>query len=130
MTRDEILAMPAGREMDALVAEKIFGLKTYWREEVVRERGITNRQETAVIKTLCVVSRTALFVQAYYYSTNIAAAWEVVERNRGEAFTLLKSPIHGGYFASFVHKDEESVFAHTAPLAICRAALLTVIGNE
>lgn len=27
MTRDEILSMPAGREMDALIAEKIMGWK-------------------------------------------------------------------------------------------------------
>jgi hypothetical protein len=65
-------------------------------------------------------------IPLYYvpnYSTNISAAWEVVEKDRGEASALLKSPIHGGYFFTYKH---ERAFGETAPLAICRAALFTV----
>lgn len=61
------------------------------------------------------------------YSTDIAAAWEVVEklRNRVNTFTIGASIIlDNGWAVEWRNGD----FVHdkSAPLAICRAALLAV----
>jgi hypothetical protein len=58
VTRDEILAMPAGREMDALIAEKVMGV-----DFENHSRSIMKRLDATLP----------------YYSTDIALAWSVVE---------------------------------------------------
>ena len=124
MTRDEILNMPAGREMDALIEKFI-------------------------------VKRFYTFHNEYPdYSTNINNAWEVVEI----ILDLLSTPgQYGGertgrcalyinrtrsldfntawyqvYFARQGGKDKVAEFSmgESAPLAICRAALLAVMEVE
>jgi len=103
MTRDEILAMEPGRELDALVAEKVMGW-THYREEwggVVPD-------------------------SISHYSTDISAAWEVVEKMG--PFTQLTADIYNGitvWHCSFSVVD--SVDAVTAPEAICKAALLAAL---
>jgi hypothetical protein len=101
MTREEILNMPAGREMDALIAEKVID------------------PDWVKLKNLCP-----------HYSTDIAAAWELVEKMK--YFTLYRGD--GYWECEYSGQYLESIDAETAPLAICRAALLAVIesdgGNE
>lgn len=91
MTRDEILAMPAGREMDVLVGRHVMDLvgppDLYWE-----------------------------------YSTDISAAWMVVEK-----FPAVSLTFRGKYWFCDVNQvDFDYSQAETAPLAICRAALLAV----
>lgn len=137
MTRDEILHMPAGRDLDALVFEKVFGQQIR-KNDVIFWPGLDHMPN---------------------YSTDIAAAWEVAEKiaylawstselaDWASALTLvhtsLKTEKHPDeYIASFdavaegdewYEKDiDENRFpftahASTASLAICRAALLAVI---
>jgi hypothetical protein len=125
----KVSEMPAGRELDALVAEKVMGWTLCDRVAMgwgdgppVFATGEDPYDDTAR------PSR-----QDWRPSEDIAAAWEVVEnwRNRcnGEGVVLLSW-----------HSEEwvcelgiwgvESGFRHapadTAPLAICRAALLAV----
>lgn len=58
------------------------------------------------------------------YSSDITAAWEVVEKMEGEWFNLsAASP--KGWYAAFGSPDNESTYGDTAPLAICLAALKT-----
>lgn len=122
-------AMPAGRELDALVAEKVMGWtacdanEAYPRwmhgdpgdefAEAGRGRG-------------CAPLTTAWRVPYSRYSTDIAAAWEVVEKVRGDRDVWLQwdseTSIWGCQFFSGGHE----CFADTAPLAICRAALKAV----
>lgn len=103
MTREQIMAMPAGPELDALVAEKVMGLKPACRP----------------------------------YSTSIEAAWEVV----GELMDAKRLFImHGGFGDDFEvcfnpdiedsAPDDLWVKCSTAPLAICRAALLSVMEDK
>lgn len=99
MKREEIAKMPAGREMDALVME--------W------------------------VTKFTVNDNFYipHYSTDISAAWQVVDKmkERGLGFA-----IHCGEnwrpIALFDKEESENdwIGAETAPLAICRAALLAV----
>lgn len=107
MTRDEILAMPAGIEMDALVAAKIFEWHygTY-HPELKR------------------------------YSTDISAVWEVVEKLRDKKrFSISDEPDNKircifWWYPDGVEKRLEWAFASTAPLAICRSALLTTLQEQ
>ena len=114
----------AGHELDALIAEKVMGFAVkLWPHTdrlFVAERG----------------NGTQILLPAY--STDIAAAWEVVEK-LGERFhaRLLTPFIRSGdnhYWCGFTplgmtgfngRPDYEAV-AETAPLAICRAALKAV----
>lgn len=89
--------MKAGRELDALVAEKIFG----WSK-----------------------SDLEINEDISHFSTDIAAAWEVVERlrSRGYRFEVRSQP--QGFWVYF--GEEMSAEAPTAPHAICLAALKAV----
>jgi len=102
MTKDEIMNMPAGREMDTLIAKSIFGnVKKSWDWEFTLPS----------------------------YSTDISAAWRVVEKmSDGETpnDVELRTSVRGwrcDFFKGYAN-------AETAPLAICRAALLAVMAEE
>jgi hypothetical protein len=135
MTRDEILNMPAGRKMNDLIHEKIIGairkqvdgLRDYWWE---------GRYQNG---------QPYWYQDAPSYSADIAAAWEVLEKMRcdcnggGEPdyITLVcyKELEPTWYCAKiWAHHDgdipEVEVTAETAPLAICRAALLAVMESQ
>ena len=115
MTRDEILNMEAGREMDALIAEKVMGLRVIRADWEPHNRGIK-------------------FDDFGNYSQDIAAAWEVVEKLR-----LTITPNHcypvvkARWCVDTELKGKNDIWlvgAETAPLAICKAALLAVIVME
>ena len=117
--------LQAGRELDALVAEKVMGLKPH--------RMISCPDN----KPGCLVYHYEGAWEGYVipdYSTSISAAWEVVEKLGVNDFVHLSwmpghklwtcsldSTMFGGYI-------NLSVEADTAPLAICRAALKVVEG--
>lgn len=98
MTRDEILAMPAGREMDVLVGRHVMDLvgppDLYWE-----------------------------------YSTDISAAWMVVEKfpfcSLDFDATTWRCELSDGDKIFIASSDLRNP---SAPLAICRAALLSVMG--
>ena len=106
MTREEILNMPAGREMDALIAK--FVMKVDSPHDVCK------------------------------FSTDIADAWTVVEKMKSKHFRIYyksvpfhkddKEPI--GWMCSVSGFEFMPEHADTAPLAICRAALLAVMEAE
>lgn len=111
MTRDEILNMPAGREMDKLVSKKVLHLEDW----------------------------------IPFLSSDIGKAWEVVRKLKNKYSVSVsedskKERVGGKSYSSVVWVQEEStenydgivahVYAETSPLAICRAALLTVMEEE
>ena len=108
--------MPAGREMDELIA-KIMGLKTCTCKGLPLLGGFDPIHCMACGGAACP-----------NYSSNIAAAWEVVEwlLETGRYFTI--SP-HCFYKppAWLIYLDTvPEVRGETFPLAICRAALKAV----
>jgi hypothetical protein len=118
MTREEILAMPAGRELDSLISEKIMGYVTHGH---FREK-----------------NGVRILVQPY--STDISAAWEVVEKIQGlrelngckvrlQVKILVIRGIYTVSIIDYLNNDkclgEET--ANTAPEAICKAALIAVM---
>lgn len=123
MKRDDILSMSAGRELDALIIDKLefeldslngMGHWVYIRQD----------QDPSLFRP----------------SENIKDAWEVVEKLKDGYqyfYTGWDYPT-ATYFAQFIEAiatdDEVGVelreinsIAETAPIAICRAALLAVI---
>lgn len=122
MTRDEILAMPAGRSMDALVAKHVFGCSVNLdfeseepycdcRGEMYGAHGDTDWNWTRK------------------YSTDISAAWEVVDK----FYSFRVCRYSGGerynaycvrYSDGREYEIDGSADADTPSLAICRAALI------
>jgi hypothetical protein len=140
--------MKPGRELDVLIAEKVFGLNLYDRF-TGEEKPITATQALAYASNLDRIPP---------FSTDIAAAWMVVEKlkelNRDilpadrETDLELKFALHSDgiriqydrvdkkwevcwWEVGFYEADSESfmVKADTAPHAICLAAL-SVVGHE
>ena len=127
--------MPAGREMDSLVAERVMRIAVF------------SKQYSPSIQIPCPDNKPGCMVAHFkpvpHYSTDIADAWEVVEKitskQCGDAddfyvFEIIKRyqqwsvyihhPLWNGRYneLSPIYEMHEAV-ADTAPLAICRAAL-------
>lgn len=108
MTRDEILNMPAGRKMDLLIARILYP------------------------------EATQLIIMPKY-STDIAAAWEVVEffhpnfsvdLSYDDPQTVEEIKWCCELCANKEPYDDFEARADTAPLAICRAALLATMDEN
>jgi hypothetical protein len=120
--------LAAGRELDALVAEKVMG----WAE--VSRRPIANAQGEHVIDeyTGRAPGGPPQGQLVPRYSTRIQDAWPLADRLREEhAFVALisgKGPAGAQPWICKVNK--EGVFieerGETAPLALCRASLRSV----
>ena len=118
MTRDEIINMPAGRELDALVAEKVmsdntrhFIWKRYGKPDAIQSPEYGGPQE---------------------YSTDIDAAWQVVEKLEIMGIRLIIwTGVNDIHWYQIGEQDVVGeIHATTLPVAICRAALLAVMDAE
>lgn len=109
--------MKAGRELDALIAEKVFGLKIEWEHYAAGSRPMVIEEDVRGNK------------MAPHYSTQIADAWLVVEKMKTNnyCFTLYDA-YDPEWAALFSPRDAELNLAEaaTAPLAICLSALKAV----
>lgn len=132
LTRKKILAMKPGIELDALVAEKVMG----WRyKETVYSGG-------AVLSPAQWIKPNGWPVDIVpHYSTDISAAWEVVEKMSKTHFSeMAMTELEDGtwgWMARFIRVLNEPytvkgyrATAKTAPEAICKAALLAVIDHD
>jgi len=126
MTRDEILSMPAGRELDALIAEKVMKITPEKCDFPV----FTDKRDW-VDPGEYFVNVPGSVTELPRYSTDIAATWEVVERlTKPTSFPDididLLTTVRGWLFVIKYDIAVHRANAETAPLAICRAALLAV----
>ena len=127
--------MEAGRELDALVAEKVMGWSSqadglYW------DAG--NHRTRLVLGSIIAKKRDEMGLEnahgfVFAPSTNIADAWEVVERlvstpgPNGDHHSVQVD--YSGDAVVVIDENEDwqvSAIADTAPLAICLAALKAV----
>jgi len=140
--------MKAGRELDALIAEKVMGWKLFrvgycgtddeTPEQGKYEKALDRAGFDSVGWYVWTGGKVVLwedgFTKEHCFSTNIADAWEVVRKmgmvlieNSGEAFGKLDE-----WNVQFVGHDKEgephwvSESAETVELAICLAALKVV----
>ena len=129
MTREEILKLEPGPELDRLMAEKVMGWKrttkgappgcAYWKDD----DGLVRANETPGGSL------------DWNPSTDIAAAWEVVKYMAQRQFDFILSG-HGEKYivqvwnadpgANRVRNPLATVYG-PVPLAICQAALLAVM---
>jgi len=116
LTREEIKNMPAGREMDVLVGKNVMHLDLWYGDPT----GFDIPENVDYWRTDTRDSDDELCLRCPYYSTNIARAWEVVER-----FTDVEIEKAGLNYGCLI--GVELVIAITVPLAICRAALLVTL---
>jgi hypothetical protein len=117
MNRDEILSLEAGRELDALVAQ-------YVKCEDLRIYECPHRRWPILIYCECPTLP--------HYSTDIAAAWEVVEKMH-EQHGVDVNGLSSSGFACTIYGAAGHWRAYdevSAPLAICRAALNAMLPNE
>lgn len=119
--------MKAGRELDTLVAEKVMGWEAtadglYWDARQKRTRLVLGSVIAKKREEMGIENRPGF---VFAPSTDIAAAWEVVEK--ADLWSLYGSIGDGPYRACIQFEDREGLMtADTAPLAICLAALKAV----
>jgi hypothetical protein len=122
MTKEEILAMEAGRELDEWVADKVMNYSVAYDGSGIC---MVDWEEVGYGKVL----------RQFNPSESIIVAWEVVEKIKNDFparnFQVKGGQQMGGYEATIIgHYSQEIVavaFCNTAPLAICKAALLAVM---
>lgn len=105
----DVDSMEAGREMDALVAQKVARLKEVRPAEWRKGEWIYTYNETPF---------ETHWAPVPYYSTDIAAAWQVVEE--------ITDMLHPASYTFIELWEAQSMWACTASeaaLAICRIAL-------
>jgi len=105
VNREEIINLWDGQDMDLLISKLVFG-------HSVKE---WNKQ---------------FFANNTLYSTKISCAWQVVEKMRTIWKWVEITHRPNGYVVNFTGNKIDSVYAYTAPLAICRAALLAVESQQ
>ena len=138
MNTPDIDTLPAGPDLDALVAEKVMGwtlgdphwIHGYMMHGMVEVRTWLGSETEDGAKS-----------EGWSPSTNIAAAWEVVEKlsQSGVDFYLERDPYGRTHWARFNDTTQGTynkegcedkrlgdADAPTAPLAICRAALKAI----
>ena len=116
MTRDEIMAMVPGREMDALVAEKVM----MWTKDADGSYWLA---DTYSIRTWEQTS-----YPGFQSSTDIAAAWEVVEKLKERNEYISVHVLREGKYMACTLEDEAE--ADSPQEAICKLALTIVIKEE
>ncbi len=123
--------MEAGRELDALVAEKVMGL-TLLSHSVAPCPYCKEDMRFCGERSWCSQCQEWRYGPAKEYSLEIADAWEVVEKLLGRFQFALNSPEDGeDWFAEFGAWSAKTYRAHdategTVSLAICLAALKAV----
>jgi len=116
MNRDKILKMEAGRELDVLVARILFGNLPF-----IQKRKRAAKKDYYSI--WAVKTKSGGYGKLPFYSTDIAAAWQIAEKLQEFYPCLWKED---GYWECLFAVEYATATADTAPLAICRAALLAM----
>ena len=137
MNRDEIHNMPAGLEIDELIARTVMEQSPCdkWQIDHVDtvagtvwglEGGTCNHQTGK-----CYPERLPP-----HYSSNIEAAWLVVEKISDRFYTSINNDLgiwNVDFWSDWKEGDDDPCHpatGETLPLAICRAALLATIKEE
>jgi hypothetical protein len=131
MTREEIEKMEAGRELDSLIARKVFGYEITCSVDPLSDFSVgRNRDGSDAKRNFCWVNDD-LEIPTPHFSTKIQAAWQVVEKFDKKDNEVYLNHLPRFYpewqcIIFYMDGNRQSAGADTAPLAICRAALLAV----
>jgi len=135
MTKDEILNMEEGIQLDILIAERVMGACAhYWK--------IVPREDDDGVCRICQKChlefwglRPPVYGENYdSYSTNISAALDVIVKMENNDYWWTadnivpnSDPVVYHWRFSKAGKRYDSNYDFSLPLAICHAALLTTI---
>ncbi|ETT55209.1 hypothetical protein BSK66_31175 [Paenibacillus odorifer] len=124
LTREEILAMEPGPALDEITAEIACGRKVRMLNEV------TNNSFKPQYDKKVIDEGAGRYNIIPRYSSDISAAWEVLEKFK--QYSVMKAAGWGKEYDCRIWVgitgDQWSVQAKTASEAICKAALLAVLG--
>lgn len=124
MTRDQIMALE-GRELDVAVEEHVMGIAVQGVPFIPRDVEPTAVFGDEAAREYNKVYPTVAVKRVPHHSTDIAAAWQVVEKLRGRGHWVdIRDDKPSGWRVSF--GEEMTAHGNTAPEAICKAALLAV----
>lgn len=118
LTRDQVHMLSAGRELDALIAEKVMGL------ELVQDMQVEE------LRYWVPGSRKKEHKALPHYSTDMSAAWTVVEhmRKKHSNYIIIVYNEHLNYDVRFSgDKSREYIRLSSVTHAIGRAALLALL---
>jgi len=141
MTKEEILAMKPGRELDVLVAKEIFSIEVEWdyapwdiNKQLPKQPYRKGEPRTVLGPTAHAVGNTI-----YEHSTDISSAWQVVVKldDDGWYYTIAKFGIPNSpdfIRCNFTKIGIAVVYADVnnsteLPKAICKAALLAKLSQ-
>lgn len=127
--------MPAGDAMDALIAERVMG----WSRWYENKKDLYPPEGSE--ENLGWTKKGGILIAAHIpkYSSEIEAAWRVVEKVKGNShqdlLTIQQEDMHPGSWEvgwmEYLPYEggclKRSSVADTVPLAICRAALKAVL---
>lgn len=127
LTKDEILQIPAGSRMDAVIAEQIMGWHWLVYDKDYNWAKISETTGAWVDK-----NNHFFHNENWKPSIDVAYSWKVIE--------TMQTSDTGNWFFSLQHENTYGtkdwyaefgayrMWGSTAPIAICRAALLTLTG--
>jgi len=128
MNINEISNMSAGGKMDALIAINVIGLN-----EILLDNALCPycgmEMWHGKDRSRCSNCNEWRYSPYKEYSEDISAAWEVVEKVEWMSITKTQtgSPNFLMGLLYFVEVNGYVIYAETAPLAICRSALLAIM---
>jgi len=124
LTREKVLSMNPGRELDALVAEKVMG----WKQ--VEEFAEMFDREGFLLGTTTWRDDEGDPAFLPEYSTDISATWEVIEKFEG--YKIWKSPFSDSFYEVILLTKSSSYIARgtSFPEVVCKAALLAVMDGD
>ena len=132
MTREEIEQMQAGNKMNSLVAMKVLNWSLTGDELI---GCVVDGRQVQPGDVLYLSEDGDAYWSAPNFSERIEYAWQVVEKMRENKswFGVSVDSVNEGYWVSEFVTDNDTVSfvsAETAPLAICRAALIAFLEAE
>jgi len=124
MDKDEILNVLKESEIDALVAQNIFGLAIVKLEDASCPY-CGDEMRFCGSRSWCAICSEWRYSPYKEYTNDISAAWEVVEKLKELKPIINYDPASKKWYMRFNGGEFQS--AETAPLAILRAALLITL---
>ena len=128
MTKEEILAMKAGRELNIIVAEDVMGGK-FMVDEIFGDT--VSRCHDFLYKTKGYCIEKPFFGPLRHYSEDMAAAQEVIDKLKLHNMRVQLNHYTEKWEAEFSKLGAgfsyPVAWADTVPEAICKAALLAML---
>lgn len=140
MTREEILALKPGPELDQLIAEAFDIPKDPECPHCAEQEWMVDQEDDTFTCHFCGFTRLMTEMPHQEFSTDIAEAWAVIEELTSHDYVKVKlstSKFHGDYCSiiapdksqipeGLTIRDTLAILGESLPHAVCLAALLAV----